>query len=464
MSMTIGHVWSVLTLQDITPPQWLQASRLNWVSGRFSQWKKDSWVLRKTELIGLILVSLVFGLAPFISTTLIGILLLCCAGFWGVLVLTEPGGWKVTPIHLPVGVYWAIATLATAFSDVRAQAFEGWIKLTLYLLLFLLLARLMRSPNSRTTVISVYLLVATFVSVFGLRQWIFGADELATWVDPESSLAGTTRVYSYLGNPNLLAGYLIPATIFSAAAIFFWKHWGVKVLAAVMLITNMACLVLTFSRGGWIGFVVAGFGFLLLLIYWILPLLPRFWAMWLIPMVLGGTTAFLTIAVSTVQPLRDRFASIFAGREDSSNNFRINVWNSVIEMIQARPVLGIGPGNDAFNAVYPYYQEPNYTALSAYSVYLEIAVETGFIGLACFLWLMVVTFSHGWRQMRRLRKIRHRDGFWLIAAIAIMVGMLAHGLVDTVWYRPQVSTLWWLMIALVSSYLPADPEQQTLDA
>jgi len=456
----MNRAWSIFTLQDTVASRWIQSSLFNWVSSYFRQWHKASWVLQWTETIGILLVGLVFGLAPFVSTTMIGILLLCCAGFWVVLTLTDSDGLNITPIHIPVGVYWAIATIATAFSDVRSQAIEGWIKFTLYLLLFLLLSRLMRSPQCRTIVISVYLLVATFVSIFGLRQWIFGVDALATWVDPESSLAGTTRVYSYLGNPNLLAGYLIPAVILSAASIFFWKAWGLKLLSVVMLFTNMACLVFTFSRGGWIGFVVAGFAFLLLLIYWILPKLPRFWSIWLMPIVLGGTTTFLTIAVSTVEPLRDRVSSIFAGREDSSNNFRINVWNSVIEMIQARPILGIGPGNDAFNAVYPYYQEPNFTALSAYSVYLEIAVETGFVGLACFFWLMLVTFSHGWKQMNRLRAIRHQDGFWLMAAIATMVGMLAHGLVDTVWYRPQVSTLWWLMIALVASYVANDQERQ----
>jgi len=26
--------------------------------------------------------------------------------------------------------------------------------------------------------------------------------------------------------------------------------------------------------------------------------------------------------------------------------------------------------------------------------------------------------------------------------------------VDTVWYRPEISTLWWLMVALVASYYP----------
>ena len=39
-----------------------------------------------------------------------------------------------------------------------------------------------------------------------------------------------------------------------------------------------------------------------------------------------------------------------------------------------------------------------------------------------------------------------------MGAIAGMVGLLGHGLFDTVWYRPQVNILWWLMVALVASY------------
>ena len=39
-------------------------------------------------------------------------------------------------------------------------------------------------------------------------------------------------------------------------------------------------------------------------------------------------------------------------------------------MIKDRPILGIGPGNDAFNMVYPLYQRPNLiTPSGAYSVF-----------------------------------------------------------------------------------------------
>ncbi|MEY3255153.1 MAG: putative bicarbonate transporter, IctB family, partial [Cyanobacteriota bacterium] len=37
-------------------------------------------------------------------------------------------------------------------------------------------------------------------------------------------------------------------------------------------------------------------------------------------------------------------------------------------------------------------------------------------------------------------------------AIAAIFGMLGHGTVDTVWYRPEVNTVWWLMVAMVASY------------
>ncbi|NJO80530.1 MAG: putative bicarbonate transporter, IctB family [Cyanobacteria bacterium RM1_2_2] len=457
--------WQNLTLTNLSARHWIEASYLRRLVGLLRNWRQGSWLMQRAEPLAGLLVMLVFGLAPFVSNALTGILLIACAGFWALLTLSDDveAGAGFTPIHLLVLLYWGIAVVATAASPVRAAALEGLIKFTLYLLLFVLLARVLRSPRIRSVVITTYLLTALLVSVVGLRQWFFGADALATWVDPESTLAGTTRVYSFLGNPNLLAGYLLPAVGFSAAAFFAWKRWLPKALAVVMWVANSACLVLTFSRGGWIGFVVACFCLLMLLVHWFSVYLPQFWRRWALPMVLAGSAAFVLVAVATVDPLRERVLSIFSGREDSSNNFRINVWMAVIEMIKDRPFLGIGPGNDAFNRVYPQYQATGYTALSAYSIFLEVAVEVGMIGLACFLWLLLVSFNRCWVELQRLRTVGSREGFWLMAAGATMLGMLAHGAVDTVWYRPQVITLWWLMIAMIASYINQPPLPSDLE-
>ncbi|MCJ8281181.1 MAG: IctB family putative bicarbonate transporter [Rivularia sp. ALOHA_DT_140] len=457
--------WQQLTLSSLPLKQYITSSYLHrLLVGLLSSWRQTSIILRWGDAIAVTLLSLVYILAPFVSNGLIGLLLVACVGFWLLLTLSDDTATNangITPIHILVFLYWGIATVATSLSPVKKAAFTGWTKLTLYLLLFVLCARLLKSNRIRSWRIAVYLHISLIVSVNGLRQWFFGAEALATWVDPESSLSKTTRIYSYLGNPNLLAGYILPAVIFSAIAIFAWRSFPKKALALTMFIVNSACLVLTFSRGGWIGLVASFLVLLVLLLYWWSIDMPAFWRTWSLPILLGSLAVLFVCAVLFVEPVRERFFSIFAGRGDSSNNFRINVWMAAIEMIKDRPVIGIGPGNNAFNKIYPLYQRPNYTALSAFSVFLEVAVETGLVGFFCFLWLLVVTFNSGLLQLRRLRLQRNIQGLWLIAGIVTLAGMLAHGLVDTVWYRPQVNTIWWLMVGLVASYWKPLPKTQS---
>ncbi|TVP57662.1 MAG: putative bicarbonate transporter, IctB family [Nodularia sp. (in: Bacteria)] len=450
-------VWQRFTLSYLPLKEYLATSYLHrFLVGILHSWRQSSILMQWGDAIAVVLLSLVYALAPFVSSSLVGVLLVACVGFWLLLTLSDESARTntplFTPIHLLVLLYWAIAVVSTALSPVKQAAFKDLVVLTLYLLLFALCARVLRSPRLRSWIITLYLHVSLIVTIYGLRQWFFGATALATWVDPQSPLAQTTRVYSYLGNPNLLAGYLVPAVVLSLVAIFAWASWMKKALALTMFIANAACLVLTFSRGGWIGLVVGVLTAIALLVYWWTVQMPPFWRTWSLPIILGGMIGLLLLAVIFVEPVRLRVLSIFADRRDSSNNFRRNVWDAVFEMIRDRPIIGIGPGHNSFNQIYPLYQRPRYTALSAYSIFLEVAVETGFVGLASFLWLIIVTFNNAFIQVRRLRQSRNVEGFWLIGASATVAGMLAHGTVDTIWFRPEVNSLWWLMVALIASY------------
>lgn len=434
--------------------RWRGGSLIYRLVGLFSPWREGSYLLQWAEPIGVALMGLVISLAPFVSSTLIGVLLIAGAGYWAILTLSERDFIGLTPIHLLVLLYWGIATVAVAFSPVKAEAFSGWVKLTLYLLWFALSARVLRSPSLRNWTIALYLLVSLVISVYGIRQEIFGVEQLATWNDPNSELAEATRAYSYLGNPNLLAGYLLSAIALSISALWVWHTWLQKGVALTALLVNTYCLYATDSRGGWIALLGLLTVYFLCLYFWYRDKLPRFWRIWLLPLVFAFFAGLLLTAITVVEPLRLRVMSIFAGREDSSNNFRMTVWAAVFEMIRDRPWLGIGPGNEAFNQIYPLYQRPNYDALSAYSIYLEIIVEMGVVGLTIFLGLLSSIFYTGWQKITALKTLTDREGFWIMGAIAALAGMLTHGLVDTVWYRPEISTLWWLMVAIVASYYP----------
>ena len=203
---------------------------------------------------------------------------------------------------------------------------------------------------------------ALISSVLALRQLYSSPEEMARWADPNSISEGTIRIFGPLGNPNLLAGI--------SCRSFPWLPWpccaGADSAAGCSsghLILGGSATVLTYSRGGWIG-LMASMGVLILLL---LLRSTRHWPLlWrrlfpLLVLLLGAT--LLVVAASKLEPIRTRVSSLMAGRGDSSNNFRINVWIASFEMVQDRPWLGIGPGNNAFNRIYPLYQQPKFNAL-----------------------------------------------------------------------------------------------------
>jgi putative inorganic carbon (HCO3(-)) transporter len=261
-------------------------------------------------------------------------------------------------------------------------------------------------------------------------------------------------VYGPLENPNLLAGYLIPILPLALVALLRWQGWPRRLFAAAALILGATALFLTYSRGGWLG-MVATLGVLVLLLVlrqtrsW-----PTLWRR-LFPLLLVAiAAAVLVVAVTQIEPLRIRVMSLVAGRQDSSNNFRINVWMAALSMIQDRPWIGIGPGNSAFNLIYPLYQQPKFNALSAYSVPLELLVEGGVPGLLAGLGLLLASVRTG------LVQLKGEAGFALpaLAALAAIAGLCVQGATDTIFFRPEVQMTGWFCLATLAVSRSTQPE------
>jgi putative inorganic carbon (hco3(-)) transporter len=460
---TVNYFLDSLALKNLPLIDWQQHSYVasGWV-GRLQNWRSTSWFLQWGESIGALVVSAILTASPFINNNLLALFLTASIALWLILTLADDGPPGFTPIHLTVAIFWCMAVLSSALSPekslglkgLRSIAFsEGISKLSLYLMFFVLMARLLRSDRIRSWVLTVYLHVALFISAYGIQQSIYGAKALATWVDPESPLSKTTRAFSYLGNPNVLAAYLLPAIALSLAAAFVWQGTAPKTLAVVMVLANIWCMYATQSRGGWIAAVVLILVMALGVFYWISPYISPFWQIWLLPISLLATMVVVGGAVTVVPILRERVSSIFVGRGDSSNSFRINVYQAVWQMIRKNPLLGIGYGDRVFKKVYPIFQiNPKFSALSAYSIYLETFVEMGILGLISFVWMMFVSWLNGVLPLPSLQQSEDPQYFWLLGALAGSIGLAVQGFFDTVWYRPDINILWWLTIAVIASF------------
>ena len=354
---------------------------------------------RLTLVAGLVLCALMAGL-PLVTRSGLSLLVLASGLLWLLIALRTPPG-PLGEIDRWILAILALALLATGFSPVPLAAAKGLVKLVSYLGVYALMRQLLSTaPIWWDRIVAALLAGELVTSVIGIRQLYADTGELARWADPNSVADGTVRIYSTLENPNLLAGYLLPVLPLALVGLLRWPGLARKLFALTALVL----------------------------------------------LLLGGA-ALLVVLVTQVEPLRVRVMSLLAGREDSSNNFRINVWLAALDMIQARPWLGIGPGNDAFNQIYPLFQQPKFNALSAYSIPLELAVEAGIPGLLAGIGLLVAS-------LRTATGLWRGDGFFslpALAVIAVIAGLGVQGLTDTIFFRPEVQLSGWFCVATLAA-------------
>ena len=143
--------------------------------------------------------------------------------------------------------------------------------------------------------------------------------------------------------------------------------------------------------------------------------------------------------------------SVFLLRGDSSTSFRMNVYQSSWQMFTDNPFFGIGPGNHTFREIYGYYMITGFDALGAYSVPLEIAVETGIVGFLCFFSFIGILLIQSIKYICQDQSIRGK--IYVSVCLVSIIGLMAHGMFDTVFFRPQVQFVFWTTTAILNGVL-----------
>ena len=157
--------------------------------------------------------------------------------------------------------------------------------------------------------------------------------------------------------------------------------------------------------------------------------------------VLGlGTVVLLSVGgalfVKTVGPRLQRAG----GSENHSTMFRVYAWKSTLQMIEARPFLGHGPGS--FPSAYTQFAQAGYTR-SAHQSWLQIAAESGVPSLLFVLGALVLALRNGAVQLKTAR--------WPIAAGAVgaLCAMLVHGSIDAGWGIFSIALAMMVILALL---------------
>ena len=416
----------------------------------FSYFYDRSWLLRNIDKLIYINILLVIFTSGFMSSDYIGYFALFTIILTVIKMMTKTGEkFYLSSGDILLLIYFMLLIISVAGSSLFALSLKGFFKTLTYIGFYISVIHYLKDNRRNLK----YILMAIGAVVFtetlvAFRQNFISVSEISGWQDvshlnPEEIM---TRVYGSLKpyNPNLFGGYMIaalPCTLIFTYLPLVNRHFKTAMLGFLVFILSVIAVIMTGCRGAYIGL------FFELVILGLISyrLLSKFYKKLLVFISSFILTVAFT-AVCFVSSLRARVFSIFSMRNDSSNSFRFNVYNSCVDMFKDNWLLGIGLGNQNFREIYGLYMKTGFDALSAYNIYLETAVESGIFSLIAFLGFLTINIGKALRYIFRRSNI---NVLYLVIALSSVAGMMVHGLVDTVFFRPQIQFIFWIMMGII---------------
>ncbi len=278
--------------------------------------------------------------------------------------------------------------------------------------------------------------------------------------------AGPPRLRGLFGSPNNLALILeraLPLAVGLALAAASRPRLRTAAWASVALL--VAVLVLTFSRGAWIG-ALAGLAVALIPIWrrGIIrhsggsrnpgAVLRRVRAA--VPLLAAGLVAAGLLA-AIVTTGGDNLARLLRP-SDAATAARPLLWDSAWRMLADNPILGVGPDNFLYH--YPDYirpeawAEPNIS--HAHNIALDTWLTLGIPGLVV-LAAVLAAYARTWRAA--LRRSSPGGQALVYGLGGTMLATLVHGMVDSSLYLPELAATFWVVVALtvILSHLATPP-------
>ena len=334
------------------------------------------------------------------------------------LLLISGEKFRFPPIKLPLALFFAGTVISLLASQDPSAGRPQIRKFFVFLMLLVVSSALHRMEDVRRLV-WVWMAGATASSLLSYvqfaRKWraahALGKQFYIYYVAERTT--GFMSHWMTFGGQMMIVFLLVVAWIFFARRSRE-RRWLWMAVAAVIA----GAILLGWTRGIWIG---AGAGFLYLL--W----MRKRWLVVVLP-------AVIAVLLVVPGPMRERLTSSLKPHgEVDSNQHRIVTWRTGLRMIQAHPMLGLGPElvNRDFKKYVPedIHQLPDGWYGHLHNIYLHYAAERGIPTMLALMWLLGKILFDFWRGARRAAPGSDAQ-FFLHGAVAVLLSILVEGLVE----------------------------------
>jgi putative inorganic carbon (HCO3(-)) transporter len=322
-----------------------------------------------------------------------------------------------TMLDVPLLLFIGVSLIAALMSDKRVASLVNLRNFALISVIYMI-GSLLGTRRMALRLFMVLLVSGTGVAVYGIATYLLGKGE--------GTLGRTPGPFS---NGMTFGGILlILCSLFFAVAAGAGVVKGLRWAAVGAAIVTFAALFFSSTRSSWVGFVVS--------VVVILAFLRR---RWLVPF----AAALVIFVLLLPAQYRARVESIWNPKY-FTNVHRIELLKGGIGIIKDYPVIGVGTMDLA--DIYRRYMPPGavYVFGHMHNIFLQITVQSGFMGLAVFCWLL---FSFFRLMVRNLKlDLPPPERAWVVGSVGALTGFIVNGLFEWNFGDAEVVTLLYIIL------------------
>jgi hypothetical protein len=390
------------------------------------------------------------GLSVAIDLQLIDIIVIALLVYRLALLATHQSKIRLYPLTTVPALAWLVASALSAVNakDVDLTMIQIGHMSKLFLLYIAVASNVEDEVDFNWILAALVLgtlfegLLGPYQSITGKALSLFSSGDYSHTLQMATDQGMVTRVYGTLGQPNSYAMYLSATVSFVLASLYSRISGLRKALFGVVLCVAVLGIILSLSRGGWLGLVSV---FLLVLAFAIHRRRQGLRTASLV-----GFVSFLVL-FSLALGQRHLITTRLMSDEKGAAYDRVTLGEGAIAIIQDYPLLGVGLNNYAL--LMPKYDPVSLANIGSptfvHNVYLLIAAETGLVGFAAFVWLLASMFV----QARRLASQAPNDTLWVagVGVFSAYTALTLHGMVDyAMLSNMPLFRLFWLFAGVVA--------------
>ena len=330
-----------------------------------------------------------------------------------------------------------LVILLSGFAPGLSETLESALLCFTLMLIFPLITNLMKNRHWINACAAAIIFPSAVVAFIGIAEYLLVLAPQG-WVDESMYPAISQRAVSLFRNPNILGTYLAATFPMSIMLVLPKFPTKVRILGVISAAYIAVAATLTFSRSAWLA-IFAG------AILFAVMISPRG-----LLFILPAAAAVVSLSLIFPDTVGVRLMN-FISLTDSANNYRLAVWNSSWDLLSDTFLHGIGWGEEAFRTAYiNYAAEGTQSVVHSHSLYMQIAIQTGLVGLVLFIltvWLII-------RKCISVTATKQSDSsltLYAKAALSGAISIMISGIFDYTWYNFRVFFTFWALLAFACS-------------